>query len=178
MSIFGSPAAAHFADWSVKYSTMVVPVWTAAFLPEVVGVLDGGVAVRHHQGVGRVHVRDEVHDLLAFWLDVELADDRVALVGLQRRDDAVEARVGPARPDPELGGDRVAELDLHTHRLLRGVVERQRRRTDVRAVGDLPVLRKRTRRNLDRGRRRGSVGTVGAAASGEDRCRGDHAAGQ
>ena len=89
------------------------------------------VALADHDRLAGVHVVDEVDDRAPGRLVEQLGQDRVAVAGLQRRDDAGERGVDPLRLGPEPGRDRVAEVDVRPGRLLPVDVELQRRRGDV-----------------------------------------------
>ena len=72
----------------------------------------------HQQSLAGIHVVDEIDYLAALRLVEELREDGVAMLGLKRRDDAVERRVGEFGLDAEALGDLGAEIDIGSDRLV------------------------------------------------------------
>ena len=138
----------------------------AGEIVEAVDVL--GIALMHQQGLAGIHVVDEIDDLAALRLVEELGEDGVAMLGLQRRDDAVEGRVGEFGGDAEALGDLGADIDVGADRLVVLVEIAERRAGDVGAVDDLAgagdIGRRRHLGRL-RGQRRGEAEGHQAAAS-------------
>ena len=80
---------------------------------EIVGRVDRlGIALGDHEGLARLEERDHVDLLQPVGRDVLGADDDVALVARQRRNDRVEDRVLYVKLQPEALGDLRADVDV------------------------------------------------------------------
>src|SRR5690242_18575331 len=104
------------------------------------------VAFVNQQSLAGIHVIDEIDHFSALRLIEKLRDDGIAVLGLKRRDDAIERRVGKLGLDTEAPGDLRAEIDIGSDRLVVLVEIAERRARNVGAVDDLAGARDLSRR--------------------------------